>query len=465
MYALLANHSSAQSLGIFYTADAHAATPAWQAKSTTNYCAAQCWYNMTGAVDPTNTAHLIVGGQDDYISTNTGGTINQVSWWYNSGSTFSHADHHRLVMPSPTTLYDANDGGFFIGTINWTTPSSTTWVNKNSGLNTLQFYGFSQHPTDWTKIQGGLQDNGNFYFNGTSWLEVYGGDGGALGVGPVKLSYAYEEYVYADIQRNSNMTGTPSSWTCIQNIGGCTCGSCVPDGGRCAFIAPYVLDANDQNTIYAGASVVYKNSSARTTTSSTAWTSIGGNPTNDTSNYIMCHSFRQERRHGGNPLCRHQQRKSVRHHKRRHLLDRRVHRIVRGHRHQSFTTDPTNGLYVLVTVSGYGTAQVYRSTTGATAGTWTDITGALPAQSLSTRSSWTPRTRTTPTRAPTSASTRTRPSGRPEPGEHHGKPVGGLGPAASLPARGRLPGGDARAGRHGARRQLGLQPKGIKPFP
>ena len=43
-------------------------------------------------------------------------------------------------MPDSSTIYDANDGGFFVGTIDWSGPF-VTWVNKNAGLSTLQFYG------------------------------------------------------------------------------------------------------------------------------------------------------------------------------------------------------------------------------------------------------------------------------------------------------------------------------------
>jgi len=381
IYALVQSTSTYGSLGIWLTSDATAAAVTWSAKSTTNYCSSQCWYDMTGVVHPTDPTRFVVGGLDNYLSTDSGGTLTLVSHWNYGDSTYSHADHHHMVMADATTLYDANDGGFFIGTINWTTPSSTSWVNKNSGLNTLQFYGFAQHPTDATKFQGGLQDNGQFYYNGTSWKEVRGGDGGASAWDQSSAGYAYEEYVYAGIYRNSNMTGTPSTWTCIQNIGGVSgCGSSKPDG-RCAFIAPFTLDANNQNTIYTGTFYFYKNTAARTTTSSTAWTRTSTTDVTGGSGYITAiHSARNNGTAGTLYVGTSNGKAWYSNDSGTTLTDRST--GLSGAWVTSFTTDPADGLKVLVTVSGYGTYHIYRSTTGGAA--WTNITGTLPAQPFNT---------------------------------------------------------------------------------
>jgi len=381
MYILIQSIATRGSLGIWYTADATATPVTWTAKSTTNYCSTQCWYDMTGVVHPTDPTRLVVGGLDNYLSTDSGGTLSLMSRWNYGDSTYSHADHHHMVMPDATTLYDANDGGFFVGAINWSTPLSTVWASKNPGLSTLQFYGFAQHPTDATMFQGGLQDNGQFYFNGTSWLEVAGGDGGASAWDPSNAAYAYEEYVYAGIKRNSNMTGSPSSWTCIRNINGCSScsGSCVPDG-RCAFIAPFCLDANDPNTIYTGTYYFYKNAAARTTTTSTAWTQTS---TTDltvgsaTAYVTAIHSARNNGTAGtlyvGTSNCKAWYSNDGG----TTLTDRSSGLPGTTVWVTSFTTDPADGLKVLVTLSGYGTYHVYRSTTGGSA--WTNITGTLPA--------------------------------------------------------------------------------------
>jgi hypothetical protein len=378
IYALVQSTSTYASLGIFLTSDATAASVTWTAKSTTSYCSTQCWYDMTGAVNPTDPARLVVGGLDNYLSTNSAGTLTQISHWNYGDSTYSHADHHHMVMPDATTLYDANDGGFFIGTINWTSPASTTWTNKNAGLNTLQFYGFAQHPTDATKVQGGLQDNGQYYYNGTSWLEVEGGDGGASAWDQGNGSYAYEEYVYAGIERNSNMTGTPSSWTCIQNINGCSgcSGGCTPDG-RCAFIAPFVLDANNQNTMYTGTYRIWKNAAPRT---GSTWSSISTDITGGSGYVTAIHSARNNGTTGTIYAGTSSGKAYMTTDGGTNWNNRST--GLSGASVTSFTTDPADGLKVLATVSGYGAPHIYRSTTGGAS--WTNITGSLPAHPFNT---------------------------------------------------------------------------------
>ncbi len=378
LYALIENNNTYQSLGIWYCANTLATTPTWTAESTTNYCASQAWYDMAGAVDPSNPAHILVGGLDDYMSASNASSLTKVSNWAGSGTGFSHADHHYFYMPDSTTVYDANDGGFFIGTLNWSGPSAS-WVNKNTGLYTLQYYGLAQHPTDATKIMGGLQDNGQAYYNGTSWTEVYGGDGGKSAWDQSSSGYAYEEYVYGAVQRNSNMTGTPMSWTCIQNFGGVSgCGGSDPDNAT-AFIAPFVLDPNNQNTMYIASKYIYTNTAVRT---GSTWTkqsttdltgAVSGNyvttihsaKNNGTSGTLYIGTSNGKAWYSGTSGT---------------TLTEIDSGLASGVTITSFTTDPANGLHVLVTLSGYGTSHIYRSLTGSTAGTWTDITGgALPA--------------------------------------------------------------------------------------
>ncbi len=382
LYALVQSASASVSLGIFYTGAANAGTVTWSAKSPTNYCASQCWYDMTGVVHPTVPADVIVGGLDDYLSTDSAGTLTQVSSWMGTGSTFSHADHHHLVMPDATTLYDANDGGFFIGTVNWGT-KSVSWVNKNGGLGTLQYYGFAQHPTHPDLIMGGLQDNGQAYYNGTSWTQVAGGDGGKSAWDQSSANYGYEEYVYAIIYRNSNITTNPTSWgTCIRNFGGCTAantrcsGGCVPDSAT-AFIAPFVLDANNQNTMYTGSKYLYVNSAVRAgnTWARPSSTDLSAGSANG--DYVLAiHSAKNNGTPGTLYVGTSNGKAWVS--TSSGTIMTNISAGLPGAAVTSFTTDPANAQKVLVTLSGFGTSHVYRSTTGGSS--WTDITGALPPQ-------------------------------------------------------------------------------------
>ncbi len=269
------------SLGIYRTADITAASVAWTAGATTNFCANQGWYNLTGAVDPATPSKLIVAGLDAYLSTNSAGSLSKKSDWTGSGTAYAHADHHHMVYANSTTIFDATDGGIFKGTISG---STITWTNLNAGgLSTLQFYGLAQHPTTPYRIHGGLQDNGEAYTaTGAAWSMTYGGDGGFSATDWTNGELAYEEYVYGAISRST--TGGAGAWSCIQNFGGCSgCGICVPDG-QASFIAPLTLDANNPSILYSASKYVYRNSSAP---SSSSWSAISPDLAGTSYDYIL----------------------------------------------------------------------------------------------------------------------------------------------------------------------------------
>jgi hypothetical protein len=209
----------------------------------------------------------MVGGLDNYLSTDGGATLTKVSVWSATDSTWSHADHHHAVFVDPNTYYDANDGGFFIGTLNG---SSVTWQHRNAGsLSTLQFYGLGQSATTPYKINAGLQDNGHAYLDGTSWRETYGGDGGFAAVDQTNENIAYEEYVYGAIRKSSDGGNSWPLQDCIGTFGttkpcGPNCNlvtACVPDN-HTAFIAWFTLDVHNQAVMYVGSNWLYRNVAA-----------------------------------------------------------------------------------------------------------------------------------------------------------------------------------------------------------
>ena len=261
VYALVARSDNFNALGIFDTLDATADPVAWSAGSTTNFTGQQGWYDITGAVHPTDDNRLIVGGIDNWLSIDRGQTITPISSWSAGDDTWAHADHHHAVWVDDGTYYDANDGGLNVGLIDGT---HVTWIDKNGDrLSTLQFYGLSQSATDPYKINAGLQDNGHALLANGVWQETFGGDGGFAATDQTDDSQAYEEYVYAAI-RHSDTGG--DGWRddgCMQTFGGCagTCGIgvlCVPDN-HAAFITNFILDAHNQDVMYVGTNYLYRN--------------------------------------------------------------------------------------------------------------------------------------------------------------------------------------------------------------
>ena len=376
LYALIHDTTVQQGASsICYTQDATAASPQWNCNgSSPNFCEGQCWYDITGCVDPSNPSKVFVGGIDSYVSTNNGASLSKVSCWncYDQVASYSHADHHAMYMPDSNTIYDANDGGFFVGSVSGT---NVSWEHRNTGLPTLQFFSISQHPTDPTKMGGGLQDNGHAYYDGTKWDMVQGGDGAWAEWDQQNPNFAYEAYVYGYIRRNSNMVADPKNWQCIGNYPGCPdCNTqlCTPDG-RAAFVTPFQLDPNDQNVMYTGSYRLLKNSSVRTGSS---WTPVSGDLTANQSAFITAiHPARNDGQSGTIYVG---------------TLDGKVQMTSNGGGSWAdrssgidqakicgFTTHPKDGNKVLVVTSGYGAKHVYRSTNGGA--NWTDISGQLPA--------------------------------------------------------------------------------------
>jgi hypothetical protein len=262
VYALIARADNYQSLGIFDTLDATANPVVWTAGSTTNYVNSQGWYDMTGSVDPNDENRLMVGGLDNYISSDRGATITQVSTWSAGDTTWAHADHHHAVWVDANTYYDANDGGLSVGSIDGT--AAVTWTHKNvDALSTLQFYGLGQSATDPYKINGGLQDNGHAFLSGGVWRETFGGDGGFAATDQTNDNAAYSEYVYGSIRSSSDGGATWPTAGCMQTFGACAgCrGLCNPDN-HTAFIANFMLDAHNQNVMYVGTNYLYRNTDA-----------------------------------------------------------------------------------------------------------------------------------------------------------------------------------------------------------
>lgn len=272
MYVLIARSDDYKSLGLWSTLDATAPTVQWTAGSKTEFTNGQGWYNLTAAVNPANENHIMVGGLDNFLSVDGGATLTKKSGWSAGDTTWSHADHHHAIWVDANTYYDANDGGLNIGHIDGT---NVTWSHVNvDAMSTLQFYGLGQSATAPYRINAGLQDNGHAFLDNSTWSATAGGDGGFAAVDQDDDNHAYEEYVYGSIRKSDDGGNTWPTTGCMQAYGACTgcLGVCVPDL-HTAFIAWFTLDPHNQNVMYVGTNVLYRNSSART--AGKIWERIG----------------------------------------------------------------------------------------------------------------------------------------------------------------------------------------------
>jgi photosystem II stability/assembly factor-like uncharacterized protein len=220
----------------------------WTLRSTVDYSKWQGWYSHDVAVHPAHFNIVFCVGIDIWRSINGGGTLVQRSQWSSgySGILYSHADHHDVVWhpTDPNTIYFANDGGIFR-----TTDLGVTFAGLNGGYRTTQFYnGTQSFPTDSDFYLGGLQDNSSLiYRGGPEWqVHLLGGDGGWTAV--VNTN---QEVVYGTAQwlyMGKSVDGG-NSWSVVS----------PPDlGGPVAFLAPIVISQQNPQILYAASNYVFK---------------------------------------------------------------------------------------------------------------------------------------------------------------------------------------------------------------
>jgi len=105
---------------------------------------AQNWYDQGLAVDPNNADRVFIDTYDVWFATRTGGTMTDLTCGYDGpGPHVVHVDQHALafVPGSSSILLVGSDGGAFSTSNADIAGSGTpTFVNMDTGLNTIEFY-------------------------------------------------------------------------------------------------------------------------------------------------------------------------------------------------------------------------------------------------------------------------------------------------------------------------------------
>ncbi|MCG8696572.1 MAG: hypothetical protein MI922_00850, partial [Bacteroidales bacterium] len=210
----------------------------WSGAGTDN--GGQGWYDLTIAVNPSNSNEVFVGGVNIWKSTTGGSSWEINSHWTHSGQAeYVHADQHMLAFnPINNILYSANDGGLY--------KSSTLnqdWVSISNGLEITQFYKFGLSNSSTPSIVGGSQDNGTF-LKSDDWSTILGGDGMECFFDYTNPDVIYGSLYYGSIRRSDN---GGYSFKSIKPIN-------ASDG---MWITPYIIHPDNPNKILAGYEKVY----------------------------------------------------------------------------------------------------------------------------------------------------------------------------------------------------------------
>ena len=132
-------------------------------------------YNYGITVDPLNANNVFIIGHCVFKSTDGGVNWSRKTSW----AIQMHTDMHQIIY-SPydaTKLFDANDGGVWMNTDAGT---GVSWTPKSNGLACTENYHAGQSPIKKDRIGAGTQDNGEIYYDGSTWYTNRGGDWGSL---------------------------------------------------------------------------------------------------------------------------------------------------------------------------------------------------------------------------------------------------------------------------------------------
>ncbi len=232
--------------------------------STEFYATFQGWYSHAIAIQPDNPNTVWAAGQPFslYRSFNRG--INFIDIDAAPSITVpdgaeeaypyivSWADHHDIVYhPTMTdTIYFLNDGGIFK-----TKDGGNTFINANSGYQTVQFYnGVSNSNTNPNIFLGGLQDNNSIIYDGDlNWRRRWAGDGAwtALNQANNNIAYLSAQYGQATVSYDLYTSTIFGEFYAFP-------GTEVFPSSETNFITPYILSPADNQTMYIGGEKIFK---------------------------------------------------------------------------------------------------------------------------------------------------------------------------------------------------------------
>ena len=181
------------------------------------------WYVNLVAISPSDTNHIILGGDQLKVTTD-GGTNWQGRSYYSTPlgtdkTGLAYVDQWDIGYDPQdhATVYVFNDGG-----VQKSVDDGITWESKNQGLITGMFYRFGSFPGDSNLLVGGTQDHGLQYLDNTAgnidWKQWYVGDGCAAMFDPNDPQTVYGDNLFGVHYRSDSVSGGLSE-TGFMNFG------------------------------------------------------------------------------------------------------------------------------------------------------------------------------------------------------------------------------------------------------
>ena len=228
------------------------------------------WYANPVWVDPTNPDVLLTGGYNVIGSLDGGVQLSPRSDGYIM-TIQPHVDIHSFTHDpgydgvKNRRIYVCNDGGVWMADDLYDASPVGGWTPRDQGYRTTQFYGAAGDGPSGLLI-GGTQDNGTLKItvDDDQANLTFGGDGGWCAIDATDPSYTYGEYIFLQIHRSTN--GGQSASYIYSGIGDA--------GGTANFIAPFILDPNNPNSLLAGGRSLWRSVDVKAPAPS--WSAIRG---------------------------------------------------------------------------------------------------------------------------------------------------------------------------------------------
>jgi hypothetical protein len=231
----------------------------------------QATHDLAITVSPTNADSLIIGGINQYRSSNGGIDWSLLTYWYGEDPAFPgsgtsgtapylHADVQSITYApnSSNIIYSTCDGS-----VSRSMDNGMSWTDISNNLRIAQQTDIALSASDPNIMVTGLQDIGNLKNTNGVWTYIGGGDG---------------ESAFIDRTNNLNIvTSDPNGNYSLSTDGGATRkslnGNGLPAGTE--FFSPIIQDPVLSTTCYAGGRVNLWKSTDYLSAPSHTWTSIG----------------------------------------------------------------------------------------------------------------------------------------------------------------------------------------------
>jgi Dockerin type I domain len=274
-YVAVTNRATAGMYGLWTTTNAWDPTPTWTQISLAatdngtgnfgpcgfdkafNSISAQCWYNLTLTVKPTDENILFFGGIPMWRYNLTSGTWVEVSQTAAPANRENgiHVDQHASAWAG-TRLIVGNDGGVW----STTTDGDGVWTSHNATIATAQYYEGSVM-SDGSYQLAGSQDNGTHRRSGANaWPLVFGGDGAG------NLSSTASNFAVSS--QNQNVARTTNGGVTFTSVRG-------NYGGVAPFIGKMRECPSSPGTVILNGSRVNRTTQFYTGLASLLWTNSG----------------------------------------------------------------------------------------------------------------------------------------------------------------------------------------------